>query len=56
MQLARPLSALDPKRFGRAPVRLVETERPAPRGISSELSLFATTFVAGFLVTSILIG
>jgi hypothetical protein len=56
MQLARPLSAMDPKRFGRARVRLVEKEGPERRTISSDLSLFATTFLAGFLVTSILIG
>jgi len=54
MQLARPPFAMDPKRFGRARARLPTSgTRPT---ISSDLTLFATTFVAGFLVTSILIG
>jgi len=56
MQLARPLFAMDPKRFGRAPARQLSTDKSARPGISDDLALFATTFLAGFLVTSILIG
>jgi hypothetical protein len=50
MQLARPMFALDPRRFGRRPA-------PQPRfSISADLKLFATTFIAGFLFVSILIA
>ncbi|HSQ98803.1 MAG TPA: hypothetical protein VLM36_02695 [Sphingomicrobium sp.] len=56
MQLARPVVALDPKLFGRGRAR-VQPPPPLPAGgISSDLKLFATTFVAGFLFVSILIG
>jgi hypothetical protein len=56
MQLARPLFALDPKRFGRGPVRQFATAKREASALASDLALFATTFAAGFLVTSILIA
>ena len=45
-----------PPVFGKGPVR--ELSGPAPRTsrFNDDLKLFATTFVAGFLVVSILIG
>jgi len=54
MQLARPACAIDPKSFGRGRRRiLAPTEQTS---ISDDLRLFATTFIAGFIVVSILIG
>ena len=51
MQLARPAFAPDPRRFGRR-VRGVKASSPA----GTDLKLFATTFVAGFIFVSILIA
>ena len=57
MQLARSAFAQHPGRFGRGPMRIVEPVQPAvPFSLSSDVKLFATTFVAGFLFVSILIG
>ena len=56
MQLTRPLLAMDPKRFGRGRPRISGVERPAPKSAHEDLTLFLTTFAAGFLVVSILIG
>ena len=56
MQLARPSFATDPKRFGRGRVRELASARHAESAIGSDLKLFATTFLAGFLFVSILIG
>jgi hypothetical protein len=55
MQLARPAIALDPRRFGRGPLRESVSVR-LEQGISKDLKLFVTTFAAGFLFVSILIG
>lgn len=57
MQLTRPAFAPHPFRFGRARMR-ERTAFAAPRRIalSDDLKLFTTTFVAGFLFVSILIG
>jgi hypothetical protein len=55
MQLARPAIALDSRRFGRGPLRDGTAVRIAP-AFSTDLKLFATTFAAGFLFVSILIG
>ena len=56
MQIGRPSIAIDPKLFGKGPVReLSITGAPGP-GLSADLKLFATTFVAGFIFVSILIG
>jgi hypothetical protein len=56
MQLARPAFALHPTLFGKGRVRDVTEPAPQPSTVSADLKLFATTFVAGFLVVSILIG
>ena len=61
MQLARTSFATHPlhgqRRFGRGPVRVDAIAVPAPRAIlSNEVKLFASTFAAGFLFVSILIG
>lgn len=56
MQLARPAFAMHPKRFGRGPERVLTRQHAAKTELSGDLKLFATTFVAGFLVVSILIG
>jgi hypothetical protein len=47
--------AAHPKAFGRGPARVLE-EAIEPSGLSSDLKLFAGTFLAGFLFVSILIG
>jgi hypothetical protein len=54
MQLARPAFAMDPRLFGRGRRRLFRV--PQPPSIPDDLKLFATTFIAGFIVVSILIG
>jgi len=58
MQLARPLFAQHPARFGRGRVRLVgeALAEPSSFAIPADLKLFATTFAAGFLFVSILIA
>jgi hypothetical protein len=55
MQLVRPAFAFDSRQFGRGRVRELAIAQPAAR-VSSDLKLFATTFIAGFLFVSILIG
>ena len=55
MQRVRPAFAAHPKGFGRAPERVV-IEPLQPMLLSSDLKLFAATFLAGFLFISILIG
>jgi hypothetical protein len=47
--------AAHPKAFGRGPARVLD-EDAQPSGLSSDLKLFAATFLAGFLFVSILIG
>ena len=56
MQLARPAFALDPKLFGKGRARDLSAMAIPPGGISADLRLFATTFLAGFVFVSILIG
>jgi hypothetical protein len=56
MQLARPLFAPDPRVFGKG--RTLDCSAaplPGP-AISDDLKLFATTFLAGFVFVSVLIG
>jgi hypothetical protein len=49
-------SRSDPRRFGQGAVyELPPTPQPR-RSLSPELKLFATTFIAGFLFVSVLIG
>lgn len=55
MHLVRPIFAPHPKAFGRGPARVLEGAAQ-DSGLSSDLKLFAATFVAGFLFVSILIG
>jgi hypothetical protein len=56
MQFVRPAFAMEPKHFGKARVRDFTGVRPIPSSIRDDLRLFATTFVAGFVVVSVLIG
>jgi hypothetical protein len=56
MQLARPVFALNPKLFGKGRPRALEPLPSQSHGISADLKLFATTFLAGFVFISILIG
>jgi hypothetical protein len=56
MQLARPAFAIDPKLFGKRRLRLLPGSAPQPSSVSGDLKLFLTTFVAGFVFVSILIG
>ena len=52
----RAVIAVDPRRFGRAPVRALALQRQSGWSLGDDAKLFATTFVAGFLVASILIA
>jgi hypothetical protein len=56
MQLVRPAFATHPRRFGRGPTRALAMPVAQPWALSSDLKLFATTFIAGFVFVSILIG
>jgi hypothetical protein len=56
MQLARPKFALHPKYFGKGRVRELSSPAAPRLTLSNDLKLFATTFVAGFVFVSILIG
>lgn len=56
MQLARPSFALHPFRFGRGQVRDLTAAAPVQSGLSADVKLFATTFAAGFVFVSMLIG
>jgi len=44
------------RRFGRGPVRIIDAPVATAPTLSTDLKLFAATFVAGFLFVSILIG
>ena len=56
MQLTRPAIALDPRLFGKGRLWLLTAPQTGVWTISSDVKLFATTFAAGFLFVSILIG
>ncbi|HEY6049473.1 MAG TPA: hypothetical protein VIV07_10570 [Sphingomicrobium sp.] len=56
MSLARPAFALRHRSFGRAPARVISNAPAGAFAFSDDLKLFATTFAAGFLFVSILIG
>ena len=56
MQLARPSVASDPKLFGKARMRALSAPDLPQGRLGDDLKLFATTFVAGFVVVSVLIG
>jgi hypothetical protein len=53
MQFVRPVIARHPASFGRSSDRAAFPDAP---GLGDDLKLFATTFLAGFLFVSILIG
>ena len=56
MQLARPVFAPDPRRFGRGRARLLDGPVEAHSTFGAEARLFATTFLAGFVFVSVLIA
>ena len=56
MQLARPAIAVDPRRFGRGRQLHGGPVPPVADAIGDELKLFLTTFAAGFVFVSVLIG
>ena len=56
MQLARPTIAVDPRRFGRGQARELEPALVPTSNFSSDLKLFATTFICGFVFVSVLIA
>ena len=58
MQLARPASAVHPRRFGRGPYKQVSVQAVAARAtvLSDDVKLFVTTFAAGFVFVSILLA
>ena len=53
MQAMRPAIAIDPRSFGKRFVLHVVPETARAWTIGSDVRLFATTFVAGFLFVSI---
>jgi hypothetical protein len=58
MLLARPAFAPHPRLFGRGRIRDLTTAgmSVAPSPLATDVKLFATTFIAGFLFVSILIS
>jgi hypothetical protein len=56
MQFLRPVFAPHPKLFGRGPSRVAAEVAQGGFRLGDDLKLFATTFVAGFIFVSILIG
>jgi hypothetical protein len=56
MQLVRPAIATDPKLFGKGRVRDLTGAGKTKFGVSDDVKLFATTFAAGFIFVSVLIG
>ncbi|MFL6759332.1 hypothetical protein [Sphingomonas sp.] len=56
MQFVRPAFATYQRRFGRAPRPMLGQPASRQADLSADLRLFATTFAAGFLFVSILIG
>jgi hypothetical protein len=56
MQLSRPAFALHPSLFGKGRVRDTAIRRERAVIPSEDIKLFATTFVAGFLFVSMMIG
>ncbi|HEU4695446.1 MAG TPA: hypothetical protein VFR92_00620 [Sphingomicrobium sp.] len=58
MQLARPASAVHPRRFGRGPYKQVAAQPVAARAtvLGDDVKLFVTTFAAGFVFVSILLA
>ena len=55
MQLTRPVSAADPRNFGRRARARPEESRALAGSASDDLRLFGTSFAAGFLFVFLLI-
>jgi len=55
MNLARPVIALDPRRFGRGRIRSIAIAQSGVT-LSDDVRLFLTTFAGGFLFVSLLIA
>jgi hypothetical protein len=56
MAYARAAIALDPRLFGRGPLRHLDRAEEGGWHVSGDVKLFAMAFVAGFLFVSILIA
>jgi hypothetical protein len=56
MQFVRPVFAAHPRRFARGRARILAMPVESASTLSDDLKLFTTTFLAGFLFVSILIG
>jgi hypothetical protein len=56
MQLSRPAFALHPTLFGKGRARDTEVPRERAAVLSADFKLFATTFIAGFVFVSMMIG
>jgi hypothetical protein len=58
MLSARPVIAIDPRRFGRGRALLsgVPAPEPVTLQLSDDLKLFATTFFAGFIFVSLFLA
>lgn len=56
MAVVRPALAMDPRRFGKAPVPGAAAPPMLVSTLGDDVRLFAITFAAGFLFVSILIG
>ncbi|HVM23100.1 MAG TPA: hypothetical protein VM308_07365 [Sphingomicrobium sp.] len=56
MQLARPVCATHPLRFGRGPARTLAAAPAASGSAAEDLKLFATTFAAGFVFVSVFLA
>jgi hypothetical protein len=56
MQLSRPAFAPHPRLFGKGRVRDISMPREKAPLVSQDFKLFATTFIAGFLFVSMMIG
>ena len=54
MRRIRPVLAIDPRLFGRGPF-YVDADPQLPAALDSDLRLFASTFLGGFLFVSILL-
>lgn len=56
MAHARAAIAMDPRQFGRGPLRQLDLAVAPNPALPDDLRLFAATFAAGFLFVSILIA
>lgn len=56
MAHARAAIAMDPRQFGRGPLRRLDLAIAPSAALPDDLRLFAATFAAGFLFVSILIA